>query len=116
MTVPNILSEQPAEMRGRGRLWLFSIMFSSGCEICVKEKMDKLDVHAEARGFHVRERKRAIQRQREEKRGTGRAGGNIPEGTGSVLCDQDEDDFIRAASFSPCPLSRYLQIQIVVGE
>lgn len=45
------------------------------------------------------------ERQREEKRETDRAGGDIPEGTGSVLCDRDEDDFIRAATFSPCPLS-----------
>lgn len=38
---------------------------------------------------------------------TERAGGSVPGGieTGSVLCDQDGDDFIRGASFCLCPLS-----------
>lgn len=57
-----------------------------------------LDVLAGTRGFYMRER--------EGDRQTGREGGSIPAGiqTASVLCDQDEDDFIRPASVSLSPL------------
>lgn len=64
--------------------------------MCVTEKMDMVRRTRRGRGFLL---------ERGEKGGTDRAGGDIPEGTGSVLCDQDGDGFIRAATFSPCPLS-----------